>query len=92
VSFFSRLNFRHDDFYRRYPDSLAVPLDSDRIPLTYVLGQRLSSGFFHSHLSFYLQRKIANIFSYFPFLLFHYLELFAIIENSSREKGNPGAT
>jgi hypothetical protein len=32
ASFFIRLNFPHDDFFRRYPDSLAIPPDSDRIP------------------------------------------------------------
>ena len=31
ASVFIRLNFRHDDFFRRYPDSLAIPPDSDRI-------------------------------------------------------------
>ena len=66
ASFFIRLNFPHDDFFRRYPDSLVIPPDSDRIPLALVLGQCLSNGFFQSHLSIYLQRKIAKIFSYFP--------------------------
>ncbi len=60
---FIRLNFLHNDFFRWYPDSLAISPDSDRIPLTFVLGQCLSYGFFQGHLSLYLQRKIANIFS-----------------------------
>src|SRR3989339_2040900 len=75
-------NFPYDDFFRRYPDGLTIPPDSNGIPLTLVLGQCLSNGFFQGHLSLYLQRKIANIFSYFPLLLFHYQELLSMIENS----------
>jgi hypothetical protein len=76
---FIRINFRYDDFFRWYSDCLATPLDSDRITLAFVLGQCISNGFCQGHLSLYLQRKIANIFSYFPLRLFHYLELLSMM-------------